>query len=74
MTVTNRQKDALPADLTLHELGKAMSQVDLSSVPEHQRERAIFDHFTRIMGDTLVDKNKAAEVKLSRRLRQQLWR
>ena len=73
MTVTNRQKDALPADLTLHELGKAMSQVDLSAVPEHQREKAIFDHFTRIMGDTLVDKNKAAEVKLSRRLRQQLW-
>ena len=73
MTVTNKQKDALPADLTLHELGKAMSQVDLSNVSPHKREKAIFDHFTRIMGDTLVDKDKAREVKASRKLRQQLW-
>ena len=73
MTVTNKQKDALPADLTLNELGKAMSQIDLTSVSPHQREKAIFDHFTRIMGDTLVDKDKAREIKASRKLRQQLW-
>ena len=63
MTVTNKQKDALPAELTLNELGKAMSEIDLSTVSPHQRERAVFDHFTRIMGDTIVDKNKAREVK-----------
>jgi len=73
MTVTNKQKDALPAELTLNELGKAMSEIDLSTVSPHQRERAVFDHFTRIMGDTIVDKNKAREVKASRKLRQQLW-
>ena len=73
MTVTNKQKDALPAELTLNELGKAMSEIDLSTVSPHQRERAVFDHFTRIMGDTIVDKSKAHEVKASRKLRQQLW-
>lgn len=73
MTVTNKQKDALPADLTLNELGKAMSQIDLSSVSPHLREKAVFDHFTRIMSETIVDKDKASEIKASRKLRQQLW-
>jgi|TARA_R110001592_G_scaffold196347_1_gene444134 hypothetical protein len=74
MKVINKQKDALPASISLDDFGKAMQQQDFSTVSPHNRERAVFDHFVKIMGDTIQDGDKAREIKASRKLRQQLWR
>ena len=60
MAVVNRQKEnrekALPARITENELGKAMSQLDLSSVPPHKRGLAIRAHLLSIMGTTITDR------------------
>ena len=74
MKVINRRKDALATNITLEDLGKAMQQQDLSTVSPHNRERAVFDHFVKIMSETVQDGGKARELKLSRKLRQQIWR
>ena len=34
MKISNRQAEALPSNLTTDQLGKAMSQLDLSSIPQ----------------------------------------
>jgi hypothetical protein len=69
MTVQNKQAEALDSNLTTHELGQAMSQLDLSSVPPHKRHKAVMDHLMRIMADAIYDKDKALEVHISRILR-----
>lgn len=66
MKVNNKQADALDSNLTTLELGQAMSQLDLSSVPPHKRPKAVMDHFMRIMADAIHDKDKALEVHISR--------
>ena len=66
MKVTNRQAEALPSNLTTDELGKAMSQLDLSSVPPNKRQAAVMDHLMRVMADAIHDKDKAQEIHLSR--------
>ncbi len=66
MPTTNRQKDALASKITLADFGKAMSQIDLSAVPEDRRRAAVFDHMMRIMSDTITDGVKAAEIKRAR--------
>ena len=70
MKITNRQAEALDSNMTTSELGKAMSQVDLSAVPPHKRKSAIMDHFMRVMADAIHDKDKAQEIHVSRILRQ----
>jgi hypothetical protein len=62
MQVINRQKDALPASLDLDGFGKAMAQLDLSTVPPEKKAAAIRDHLMRIMVDTLHDRDKAMEI------------
>ena len=70
MKVTNRQAEALPSNLTTDELGKAMSQLDLSSVPPNKRQAAVIEHLMRVMADAIHDKAKAQEIHLSRILHQ----
>ena len=70
MKISNRQAEALPSNLTTDELGKAMSQLDLSSVPTNKRQAAVMDHLMRVMADAIHDKDKAQEIHLSRILRQ----
>ena len=59
----------LPARISLHELGQAMAELDLRSVPPHKRKRALMDHFMRIQEDTITDKNMATQIAISRRLK-----
>lgn len=66
MKVKNVQADALPTNLTTVEFGKAMSQLDLSSVPKQRRPKAVMDHMMKIMADSLIDKRKAEEIHISR--------
>ena len=57
----------LPAKITIEELGKAMSQLDLSSVPKHKRHLAVIDHLMKIQEDTLKDREVAAKIGTIRR-------
>jgi hypothetical protein len=69
--IINRQKDALPCSISTHQLGQAMSQLDLSSVPPEKRKAALMDHFMRIAAASIHDRDKAAEIAASRQLRRQ---
>lgn|GEM_PF-6640817 len=66
MTVINRQKDALTSNINLNELGKAMSQLDTSDIPLHNRKAAVFDHLMRVMIDTVTDGPAAAKIRQAR--------
>lgn len=55
MQIKNPQADAHPSNLTLDEFGKAMSRLDLSSVPDHLKSVAIREHMTRIMVGSIKD-------------------
>jgi len=45
----------LASTLSLPELGKAMKQLDLSSIPDANKSKAIREHLTKIMADTVTD-------------------
>lgn len=64
--IKNKQAEALPSSLTLQEFGKAMSQVDLSTVSPENHRLAIFDHLMRVMADTIEDGTKASEIRQAR--------
>lgn len=57
---------------TLHQFAHAMAQQDLSSVPQHKRRRAIFDHFITVMAQSVPDPTTRRELLLSQRLRRAL--
>ena len=61
-------KDLAPANLSLVNLGKAMSQLDLSSIPPEKRQAAVFNHFAYIMQDTLQDRSLAQEIRVSHKI------
>lgn len=50
-----KKKKYLPSTLSLPELGKAMKQLDLSHIPPQNRAKAIREHLTKIMADTVTD-------------------
>ena len=72
MKITNKQKDAKPSNITLNELGKAMSQVDLTSVPPEKIQHAVFDQFMRVMEGSIQCGETAYQIKQSRKLRAKL--
>lgn len=72
MKIINKQKDAKPSNITLNELGKAMSQVDLTSVPPEKVRHAVFDQFMRVMEGSLQCGETAYQIKQSRKLREKL--
>ena len=61
-------KDLAPANISLVNLGKAMSQLDLTSIPAHKRAAAVFNHFAYIMQDTLHDRTLAQEIRVSHKI------
>ena len=70
MLIKNTQRDALPSSITPQELGQAMQQLDLTSIPPHKRKAAIRDHLMRIMADTIHDRSAAIELHAARYLHQ----
>ena len=53
MEVTKR--DSLASSISPQELGKAMAELDLSSVPPEKRAHAIMDHLVHVMVGTIKD-------------------
>jgi hypothetical protein len=68
MKVINREKERLPSSITPHELGQAMSALDLSGVPPSKRRAAIKDHLMRVMANTIHDRQTALEIHAARLL------
>jgi|DEB0MinimDraft_10_1074344.scaffolds.fasta_scaffold101916_2 hypothetical protein len=50
-----KKKKYLPSTLSLHQLGHAMKQLDLSNIPDANKPKAIREHLTKIMADTVTD-------------------
>lgn len=51
-------RDNLASTIDPHELGKAMAELDLSSIPPHKRHAAVIDHLVHIMIGTIKDANE----------------
>lgn len=62
MIIKNQQKDALPSSMTLQEFGKAMSALDLQSIPPERRKAALMDHLAKIMIQKIHDRQTAADI------------
>lgn len=62
MIIKNQQKDALQSSMTLQEFGKAMSALDLQSIPAEHRKAAIMDHLAKIMIQKIHDRPMAADL------------
>jgi uncharacterized membrane-anchored protein YjiN (DUF445 family) len=67
--VSNPIKEAHETSISGLELGKAMAQLDLTSVPEHRRQEAILDHFFKVMTASVTDPQLRTELAGSRILR-----
>jgi len=50
-----KKKKYIGSNLTLHQLGHAMKQLDLSNIPDANKPKAIREHLTKIMADTVTD-------------------
>lgn len=50
-----KKKKYIDSNLTLHQLGHAMKQLDLSDIPDANKPKAIREHLTKIMADTVTD-------------------
>lgn len=60
--IINNERNRLPSTISLQDFGKAMAQLDLSSVPSEKRQAAIMDHFATIMKHTVTDPNAVQEI------------
>lgn len=60
----NKQKN-LESKMTLDQLGKAMSELDLANIPDANKPRAIREHLTKIMAETIVDPNARADLQVA---------
>ena len=69
MKIKNQEADALETNITVHDFGKAMSQLNLDGVPEHNRSKTIMDHLMKVMADTIKDKEQAQIIHISRLMR-----
>jgi len=72
MRVRNRQKDAIPANITVEELGTAMAQLDLQNIPPHKRHEAIMEHLGRIASETAALPSDRQKLMTARLLRARL--
>ena len=72
MKVRNAQKDAIPANITVEELGKAMAQLDLQNIPPHKRHEAIMEHLGRIASETAALPSDRQKLMTARLLRARL--
>lgn len=61
--VKNAQKDAAPSSMSEVQLGVAMSQLNLDSVPPHRRTSAVMDHFMRVMADNIHDQKLSQKIR-----------
>lgn len=72
MKITNRQAQAHPANITTHELGQAMAQLDLASIPPEKRTKAVMEHLGKIMASTIQSPHVRAELTAARLVKARL--
>lgn len=65
MTMTVKKREYLDSKMTLDQLGKAMSELDLANIPERNKPKAIREHLTKIMAETILDPDKRAELEVA---------
>jgi len=63
--ISNPQAEALPTSISANDLGKAMAQLDTTSVPPHKRRKAIMEHFYSIMADSIQDQELSTQLRAS---------
>lgn len=69
MTVRNLTNERIDATITKEQLGQAMAQIDIKSIPPEKRQSAVMDHLMAVMADSITDRSKSQEIKASRILR-----
>lgn len=69
MTVRNLANERIDATITKEQLGQAMSQLNLKSIPPEKRQAAVMDHLMAVMAESITDRDKSQEIKASRILR-----
>lgn len=69
MKIINKQKEAIPARISLHDFGQAMSQLDLSTVPPEKTAAAVRDHLTGIMSETILSPTASFDLAMARQMR-----
>ncbi len=69
MKIVNKQAEAIPSRISLYEFGKARSELDLSSVPDHKKAAAVRDHLAGIMSKTVLSPTAAFDIEMSRQMR-----
>ena len=63
--MTVKKRDYIESKMTPEQLGKAMSELDLSNIPEHNKPKAIREHLTKIMAETILDPNARADLQVA---------
>ena len=63
--MTVKKREYLDSKMTLDQLGEAMSELDLANIPERNKDKAIREHLTKIMAETILDPNKRAELEVA---------
>lgn len=63
--MTVKKREYIESKMTADQLGKAMSELDLSSIPDANKPKAIREHLTKIMAETILDPNKRAELEVA---------
>lgn len=66
MKVYNREREAKPSSITPEQLGRAMSGLDLASIPPEKRQSAIMDRLIEVMAETVHDRDFSNKLKIAR--------
>lgn len=60
--IINKQANGIPTKISLHQFASAMSQLDLTNVPEHSRQAAVMDHLTKVMIVSTTDPGVSSDL------------
>ena len=68
MKIVNRQAEAIPSKISVEEFGKAMKQLDLSSVPPEKKADAIKDHLMGIVSENILSPTASFDLAMARQM------
>lgn len=72
MTVRNLEAERLPSSISPEQFAQAMAALDLRAIAPERRKAALMDHLMRIQAATIHDRETAAVIDATRRLRRNL--
>ena len=68
MKIVNKQAEAIPSKISVREFGKAMKQLDLSTIPPEKKAYAIRDHLMGIMSDNISSPTAAFDLSMAQQM------